>query len=283
MTLRRVIRRGVPLPLLFACMITALRAQSADAGLVQRALAAELHNADTSQHPMRYRMHKVSPRLSTTKEILETRDGAVARLVAINDKPLSADDEQKEQDRLNGLLTDPSRQRHRKQAEDADTARVLKVLRVLPDAFLYKYAGTDHTPAGDRERFSFTPNPKFQAPDLETTALASMSGSVWVDASSERVVRLEGHLEQDVDFGWGILGKLYKGGWIIIDQADIGNHQWRITRFQMVMTGRVLFKTKSFDTTEEQSNYTPVPVGLNYTQAIQMLRSQSDVAQHAAR
>ncbi len=54
-----------------------------------RALANELRAAQDTSHPMRYQLRKTSPRLTTTKEIYETRDGDVARLVAINDKPLS--------------------------------------------------------------------------------------------------------------------------------------------------------------------------------------------------
>ena len=69
---------------------------------------------------MRYRLRKSSPRLTSTKEIVETREGAVARLLAIDDKPLSQDDEHKEQARLDGLLADPGLQRHRKQSEDQD-------------------------------------------------------------------------------------------------------------------------------------------------------------------
>ena len=81
-------------------------------------------------------------------------------------------------------------------------------------------------------------------------------------------MRLEGHLQQDVDFGWGILGRLNKGGWIVIEQADVGEHQWRIVHFKMSMSGRVVFKTKVFDTTEDQSQFAPVPVELTYKQAI---------------
>ena len=61
-----------------------------------------------------------------------------------------------------------------------------------------------------------------------------MTGEIWIDPVHERVVRLEGHLQQDVDFGWGILGRLNKGGWIVIEQADVGERQWRIVHFQMV-------------------------------------------------
>ena len=194
---------------------------AADAEFVRRALAAELTSVQDPQHPMRYRLRKSSPRLSTTKEILETRDGAVALLIAIDDKPLSAADRQKEQDRLNALLSDPSKQSHRKQAQDEDTKRVLKVLSLLPNAFLYEYAGAGQGPQGKVEKFSFRPNPGFEPPDLETHALSEMIGDIWIDAAQGRVVRLEGRLRQDVDFGWGILGRLDKGGWIVIEQANV--------------------------------------------------------------
>jgi hypothetical protein len=37
----------------------------------------------------------------------------------------------------------------------------------------------------------------------------------------------------------------------------------------------VLLKTKSFDTTEEQTQFAPLPVGLGYRQAIQTLRGSA--------
>ena len=277
MVSRQVLLRGVlPLPLLLQSGALLLRTQAPDphATLVRQALSAEIHAAGDTQHPMRYRLHKVSPRLSTTKDIVETKDGAVARLVAMNDKPLSTADEQKEQARLDALLADPGKQRHRKQSEDADTARVLKVLRALPNAFTYQYAGRCAQSDGRCERYTFAPNPHFDPPDLETTALAAMTGELWIDPKEGRVLRLEGHLQRDVDFGWGVLGRLNKGGWIVIAQSDVGDHQWRIVTFQMVMSGRVFFKTRSFDTREDETDFATVPANMNYTQAIQLLRSE---------
>jgi hypothetical protein len=221
---------------------------------------------------MRYRLRKSSPRLTSTKEIFETRDGDVARLVAVFDKPLSPGDEQKEQARLDALASDPSRQRHRKQNEEGDASIVFKLLRMMPKAFVYQYAGLGTGPSGTVQKFTFKPNPGFDPPDLETQALTSMTGEIWIDAAQERVARLEGHLEQDTDYGWGVLGKLNKGGWIVLEQADVGNRQWRIVRLRMQMSLRVLFKNKSFDTVEEMTQYAPLPLGLNYVQAIQMLR-----------
>jgi len=252
-----------------------------DGGAVGRALANELNAAQDHDHPMEYRLHRSSSRLTSIKQIIETKDGAVARLLSVNDAALSAADRQKDDARLDALLADPSRQHKRKQSEQDDTGRALKVLRALPKAFLFQYAGSETNGSTILERYTFTPNPKFSSADLELLVLTAMSGTLTIDSTHQRVVRLEGHLQQDVDIGWGILGRLNKGGWILVEQADIGDGVWRIVRFQMVMNGRVFFKIRSFDTTEEESQFAPVPLELTYQQAIQMLRSSG--ADSAAR
>ena len=86
-----------------------------------------------------------------------------------------------------------------------------------------------------------------------------MSGEVQIDAAQERVIRLEGHLQQDTNYGWGILGKLNKGGWVVLEQADVGEKQWRIVNVQLEMVLRLLFKTKYINTSEQMNRYTPVP------------------------
>jgi hypothetical protein len=241
--------------------------------LVDRALANELNAAQDQSHLMRYQLRKTSPRLTTTKEIEETRDGAVARLIAVGDKPLGPAAEANEEARLNALLGDPAKQRRRKQAEDADAGRALKVLRALPDAFVYQDAGPGEGPTGKIERFTFRPNPAFSPSDLETQVLPAMAGEIWIDPVRLRVTRLEGRLEQDVNFGWGIVGRLNKGGWITIEQAEVSEGQWRTVRFALQMSGRVVFKNRVFDTREEQTQYAPLPVGMSYQKAIETLLS----------
>jgi hypothetical protein len=259
-----------------------LRGQTAPVGpteaqaeaLVQRALATESHAAEElghASHPMRYRLRKTSPRLTTVKMIVETREGDVARLVSINDQPLGAADEQKEEARLTALKSNPSLQAHRKQSEDSDTARAMKVLEVLPTAFLYHFEGTGTAGQETIDRFSFKPNPQFDPPDLETGVLTAMAGELWVDPVAERVVRLAGSLQENKDFGLGILGQLDKGGLVEIQQADVGDHQWRIVHLKLVMNGRVLFKAKNSNSVQEYSGFTSLPADLTYGKAIEML------------
>jgi hypothetical protein len=282
----RIFLKMIPISLAMAAAALGQNAPPSSAQtpvLVQSALENELAAAQDTSHPMRYRLRKSSPRLTTTKELIETQDGSVALLVAVDDKPLSPDDLDKEQGRLQTLLTDPGKQRHRKQVEAEDTARAFKVLRALPQAFLYTDAGPVTAGSVTVEKFSFVPNPKFNPPDLETQILTALSGEFWIEPTHARVIRMEARLQQDVDFGWGILGRLSKGGWIIIDQAEVEDGVWRVVKFQMQMTGRLFIRTRTFDTTEEQSHYTPVPTGLAYQQAISMLRSTSPSAVPAGR
>lgn len=242
--------------------------------LVDRAFATEMHTAEDPGHPMRYLLRKATPRLATTKEIIETREGAVARLIAQNGQPLDAEDERREMERLTALEQSPGQQARRKRSGDNDARMVLKLLRTIPHAFLFQYEGPGMVANGRAiQRFGFRPRPGFDPPDLETAVLKSMAGELWIDASEERVVHIAGALEQDTNFAWGILGKLSKGGWLVLDQNEIGPHQWRITHVQLKMNLRILFKTKVFDTDEEMSRYAPVEAGLGYRQAISMLRS----------
>lgn len=242
--------------------------------MLQLALTNELRAAEDAGHPMRYELHKVTPRLSSTRAIYETKDGDVARLLSLNGEPLSSDAEQQEMARLDELAGDPARQRHRQQAEQNDTGRALKVLRVLPSAFEYQYAGPGDGPTGKVEKFTFRPNPGFSPPDIETQLLTAMAGEIWIDPAQERVARLEGRVQQDVDYGWGILGRLNKGGWISIDQAEVLPGEWRTVRLRMSMTARIVFRTRNFITTEEQSHFAPLPQGMSYQQAIAMMKNR---------
>ena len=84
--------------------------------LVRRAVQNRL-DASRNHQPMRYTLHVHDERHDTTKQIVETRDGDVARLVAINGKPPSADADQAELARLDNLAAHPELQEHRKRSE----------------------------------------------------------------------------------------------------------------------------------------------------------------------
>jgi hypothetical protein len=241
--------------------------------LVRRATQ---HRIDASQNhpPLRYLLRKTDGLHDTTKDIIETRDGDVARLVALNGQPLNAQANQAELDRLNNLANHPEIQQHRYQREQKDADRVNRLMRLLPDAFLYRFEGMVPCAAGQCYRLSFSPNPHFEPPDLEAAVFRGMAGEVWIDQAQERLTRLDAHLISNVDFGWGIIGKLDKGGTIQITQADIGGHDWEVTSLKVDMRGKALMvKSLNFQITEQAGHFSVAPAGVDYRKAIQLLEN----------
>ncbi len=219
---------GLILMALLAAGICSAPAQQSAAvdptALVRRAIQHRF-DSERNQPPLRYLLRKQDGPRDNTKDIIETRDGDVARLVALNGQPLSAQANQDELDRLNLLANHPEVQQHRKFREQKDADRVNRLMRLLPDAFLYRFEGMVPCAAGQCYRLSFSPNPRFTPPDVEAAIFRGMAGEVWIDQTQERLTRLDAHLISNVDFGWGILGKLDEGGTIQIEQADIGGSQ----------------------------------------------------------
>jgi hypothetical protein len=243
--------------------------------LVRRAVQRR-QDAARDHRPLRYLLRKTDEQHDathdTTKDIIETAEGDVARLVAINGEPLSAQANQAELDRLNTLANHPEIQVHRRQREQKDADRIDRLMRLLPDAFLYRFEGMAGCGGGPCYHLSFLPNPHFDPPDLEASILRGTAGEVWIDQAQERLTRLDAHFIKDVDFGWGIIGKLDKGGTIELEQADIGGHDWEATAMKLNMRGKALMvKSLSIQITQEASHFSLVPPAVDYRKAIQLL------------
>ena len=99
-----------------------------------------------------------------------------------------------------------------------------------------------------------------------------MAGELWIDQAQQRMARFEAHLVEDVDFGWGIFGRLYKGGTILVENRDVGSHHWETAHMRLNLTGKIaMVKALHIDTTEDSSNFEPVP-DRGYQAAIDLLK-----------
>ena len=239
-------------------------------------LASKNELAPGNGHPYRFKLRKVDDGKITTKEIVETKDGDVARLIAVNDKPLPPDAQQTEIERLNNLVAHPEIQEHRHKKEQEDSNRENEMIRLLPQGFLFHFEGMVEGPNGPAYRLTFKPNPGFQPPDREAEVYHGMAGELWIDQGEERIVKLQAQLIDDVNFGWGILGKLYKGGSILVEQKDVGEGHWEGTQMKLNLHGKALMiKPLSFETTEDATDFEPVPRQMSYKDAVHMLLSDN--------
>ena len=251
--------------LLFPCLAlpsslqAAAEAAPAPEKIVRDASWNELH-AGNNGHPFRYRVHDVDSGKSTVKEHVEARDGDVSRLLEKDGKPLSASADAAERARLEKLRGDPEAMAARRKKSHAESVRENEMIRLLPEAFTYTLLGMVSGPNGPCYRLGFAPNPAFNPPDRQAEVYHGMAGELWIDQAQQRIVRLDAHLIADVDFGWGIAGRLYKGGTILVEERDVGDHHWETTHEDLNLHGKILL-VKSLDVveTEDYTDFAPVP------------------------
>jgi hypothetical protein len=250
---------------------------TAAATLVREVVYNELHDHDTHGY-WRYWIEHHSNKETRLDEQIETVNGPVARTQLTNGRPLSSQAQEEEDQRLEHLLTSPSEQaQHRKEYAD-DEHRIARILALLPDAFLYEPAQEETLENVQCYHFHFSPNPAYPAHSIESRIFHAMTGDLWVSVQQKRLVRLDGQLQDNVDFGYGILGRLYKNGWFRLERTQVtsggGSGDWKTQRLEVHMAGRaMLFKTIARETSEVRSGFTPVPASLSLDQAAALLHS----------
>lgn len=226
-----------------------------------------------------FRLRRATPAGVQTKDIVETNAGKVAYLVAINDQLLNEEQRQNEDARLEGLLKNTEEQAKQLRRQKEDRERTRKMLRAMPDAFIYTYKSIEPMPnyAGQIVRLSFKPNPDFKPPERETQVYRGMEGEMLVDPVERRLVTIDAHLVHDVNFGWGIFGRLDKGGFFKVQQSRVSKDRWDISEMTLDFTGKVLlFKKLRIKEYQQATNFRPVPQNLSLEDGVRMLRQRSE-------
>jgi hypothetical protein len=253
-------------------------APEASATLVREVVYNELHDHDAHGY-WRYWIEKHAGQGTSVAEQVETADGPVTRVQMTNGRPISAEANADEVRRLSRLLASPNEQAEHRKAYAEDEHRIGRILALLPDAFLYEPAREERLGDVACWHMRFQPNPAYPAHSIEARIFHAMTGDLWIGVDSKRLVRLDGKLEENVDFGYGILGRLYKGGWFRLERTQVSSGSvagdWKTQRLEVHMQGRaMLFKTIARETSEVRGGFTPVPAGLSLKQAVTLVRPE---------
>lgn len=230
------------------------------------------------EHPgsyLRYRQRLIDSKGDEMRDVIETKDGTVARLIMRDNRPLTPEEDQSERERLNSLLTHPSDfSRHVKnQAESKKIA--VELIKLMPDAMLYNYApGQPQTPnvAAPEVVLDFAPNPAFHPPNLYSEAMLGLRGRIWIDAQTKQIVRIEAEVFQSINWGWGMLAHIYPGGKVDLEQMAASGPRWNMTQFHEQVTVKALMvKTMKVHAEGATSDFQALPGPMSYTDAIQQL------------
>jgi hypothetical protein len=238
--------------------------------LVREVVYNELHDHDTHGF-WKYWVEHRSAKGTRVEQQVETNDGPISRAVMANGRPLDTQGLQAEEARLRELMSSPVQQASRRQAYREDEGRIGRILSLLPDAFLYEDTGEEN----GLRHLRFHPNPAYPPRSIEARIFHAMSGDLWLDARMKRLARLNGALTENVDFGFGLLGRLYRGGWFQLERTRVGTTDWKTERLEVHMSGRaMLFKTVARETSEVRGGFEPVPPRMSLEQGVRVLEEK---------
>ena len=243
--------------------------------LVQRAVANEIREADAPGHYM-YRMRSESAEGVTTKEVIETKDWLIARLIGKDGRPPSPRQKRREDERLTRLLTNKAALEQESEDLKKNEQHVRELFKALPAAFDYQYAGREQGKGADiLIRLNFHPQPQFRPPTQALHVLEGMTGTMLIDATAGRIVRIDARLTQPVTFAWGILARLDAGGTFLLEQRDVGNGRWQMSLLALHFTGKILlFKKLDIDSTTTTSDFRRMPEDMTLLEGLERLKSQ---------
>ena len=249
-------------------------AQQDARAIVQRAVDSELKANHDDHSIWRYMQREDGGEIFF---VVDTHAGSIKRHVEEHGKPaspdtLAADDAYNER-----FVRDPGLQAKQKRDGAHDDKSAEELLRQMPDAFVWKIDSDN-----DKETaLSYSPNPNFNPPDMQSRVMSAMTGTMIVDKSGDRIRSFKGHLVNEVNIGFGLLARIRSGGTFDIERRPIGNGNWQITETHVHISGHALFfKTIGQQQDEVKYDFTPVPPATTLEQAVVMLKEPPKESAH---
>ena len=181
----------------------------------------------------------------------------ISTLVKKDGKPLSDDEQRKENEKTGKRIEELQKQKTKREAKEekakSEGKRETNDEEVGIDTFLRACQFVN--PRRERFRgqdvlvFDFEPNPDYKPRKLAEKVVHELAGVVWIDEKAHDVARLEAYFVGDFRFGGGLIANLQKGTSFVFEQAYVNNEVWLPTYEEAHVGVRVLL-VKSFKMNE---------------------------------
>ena len=203
------------------------------------------------------------------ENVVETSDGPLRRLIAIDNKPLTANEAAAEQRRIDTLVSHPDEFRRINQAHKDDEERATQLLQILSSNFAL-------TPDGEVNgclRFNFQPKPEFRPSSYQERVAHEMVGTISLKKPDDRLCTLDAKIIRPVEFGYGMLGHIDQGGHFSLARKQVDAKNWKSEHITVHINGRILMlKSLAQDQETVRTDIRIVPQNLTLAQADQITR-----------
>ena len=189
---------------------------------------------------------------SHTREIVMIYDKQVERLIAKNDKPLSAKEAAKEEERIQKIIDkraheseEERKKRLAKEEKDREEGR--KFETEIADAYNFRLVGIEQLDGRDTYVVDAEPRPGYQPHLKDARFLPKFRFRAWIDKAETQLVKVNAECIDTVS--WGLfLARLHKGSAVVYEAARVNDEVWLPKHLAVKLDARVaLLKNFNMD------------------------------------
>jgi hypothetical protein len=199
---------------------------------------------------------KVKKIESRTSEVLVVYGEQIERLVAKDDKPLSAEETKKEDERIQ-KITDKrkneseSDRRKRVEKEEKNREDGRTFVLEIADAYNFRLAGSELLDGRDTWILDAEPRPGYQPKYREAKMLPKLHGRIWIDKAEMQWTKVDVTTTDTISFGL-FLARIHKGTRIVVEATRVNEEVWLPKHLSVHLDVRVAL-LKNFNEDIEQT------------------------------
>lgn len=161
-----------------------------------------------------------------TNEIMVLEGQPYERLVARNDKPLSAKDAANQERKLDQELAKRRRESAAEKARlEKERREDQKYLREFTEAFNFKILGEEPVSGKPAWVLSVEPKPGYKPRQSEAKVFTKVRGKIWIDKNEFHWVKAEGQAIDTLSFGL-FLFRIAPGATLSFEQTRVNGEVW---------------------------------------------------------
>jgi len=195
-----------------------------------------------------------------TYEVLFLYGRPYARLLRIDDKPLSPEEERKEKVKFEketaSRARESQRQRDKQSEQEHEEAEERRqMLREMADGFHWRLEGEEMVSGVPTLILDATPIAGYQGKTRGGRLLKNFRGKMWLDPVTCRIARVEAHVVDTVSFGWFLL-RVRPGTTLSFELARMPDEVWLPRRLYLKGSAKIaLFKDYRLEMENTWSDY----------------------------
>jgi hypothetical protein len=216
--------------LIACCIVPLARAQrpavnaASVPAIIDEAVKYQLEDFHHTSWGLRYKVHRVDAKEDSLREVIESADGNVARTLQRKGRPLTAEEDAAEQQRLRSI-SPADMAKHRRSAGESDKFGV-ELISALPKAMNFTLVSGQpqlRQFAQTQLVLDYSPNPQYHPQTTSQSLLSGISGRLWIDADTHHLLRIEVNVVKNLNLMLGILARVYQGGTLVYEQRPVGD------------------------------------------------------------